>query len=230
MFGKGSKLGARTTRLSQGLLIALATVGLAGVQAASAQAATRTTANLIKNPGAEAGPGGTGDPVSLPSWTRVQGSTATAVKYGTPSFPTLSSPGPTGRGKNFFAGGDPDSCGCTQHELVQNISLQRFVSSIKRGHVGYQLFGSFGGFETQNDTAGLELDWFGTNGSFIGSQTIGFFLAADRKNVTGMLGTGVGAPVPKAARSARVTIVFDRSAGSYNDGYADNLSLVLQGV
>jgi hypothetical protein len=52
--------------------------------------------NLIKNPGAESGPGsGDGSTVAVPNWTVPSGGTFTAVKYGaTGGFPTASDPGP----------------------------------------------------------------------------------------------------------------------------------------
>jgi len=36
-------------------------------------------------------------------------------------------------------------------------------------------------------------------------------------------------PVPKKARSIRIVLAANRNDGSYNDGYADNLSLRLGG-
>src|SRR5436190_14999290 len=62
--------------------------------------------NVIVNPGAEANVGATTRTgVVHPSgWTFNHN--ATAVKYGSPGgFPTATSPGPSSRGNNFFAGG-----------------------------------------------------------------------------------------------------------------------------
>src|SRR4051794_6517346 len=88
--------------------VGLATALLLGVEALPALAATPP--NLIADQGAEAAKAGTGGVVAIPKWTRSTGTKATAVKYGSPGFPTATSPGPNVREKNFFAGGpaDPD--------------------------------------------------------------------------------------------------------------------------
>src|SRR4051794_23670339 len=74
----------------------------------STAGAVNTSANLLKNGTAEAAPGGTGNVVNVPGWTRSTGTKFTAVKYGTPGFPGNASPAPHQRGSNFFAGGPPE--------------------------------------------------------------------------------------------------------------------------
>jgi hypothetical protein len=221
-----SKVGGRSMHRARTLLIGAAVVASTGFVATPAGAAT--TANLIKNPGAEGSVGGTGGPVPVASWTRKNGGTATAVKYGTPNFPTVHSVGPAVRGKNLFAGGNDDTF--TQHELYQSISLAPYVAKIKGGHVTFSLSGFFGGFATQDDNASLLVEWHDASGTSIGSQLVGGVLAAARNNTTGMRKRTVTAAVPAAARSAVVIAIFDRFTGYYNDGYSDNLSLVLGNV
>src|SRR3954464_6886478 len=67
-------------------------------------------ANLIKNPGAESNTGATTNTqvVTPSNWTA--NNHPTAIKYGALSaLPTSSSPGPSGRGTNLFAGGPQDA-------------------------------------------------------------------------------------------------------------------------
>jgi hypothetical protein len=214
----------RSKRGSRALLIGFVVVAWTGLVAAPAGAAT--TANLIKNAGAEASAGGTGGPVAIANWQN--GSTATVVKYGTPNFPTVHSPGPASRGKNFFAGGNDD--GNSQHSLYQKISLQAYAAKIDGGNVTVTASGFFGGFTTQDDVAGVQLLWLDARGLPILHQNYGYVTAAQRHNVTGLLKRSSNASVPKGTRSVQVELRFNRVAGFYNDGYADNLSLILHNV
>ncbi len=61
----------------------------------------------------------------------------------------------------------------------------------------------------------------------IGSASIGPVTAADRANATGMLLRAAGGAVPVGTRTIDVVLQMTRLSGSYNDGYADDLSLVL---
>ena len=200
-----------------------ATMFVGGVAAHAA-----TSPNLIKNPGAEAAAGGTGGTVNVPNWTRTTGKTLTAVKYGTPGgFPTTSSPGPSTRGKNFFAGGS--DTGATEI-ATQTISLASFATKIKGGAVTATAAGWFGGFSSQTDNASLVVTFKNSSGAVVATMTAGPVTAAQRKSVTGMLQRTVTHSVPKTATTASVQLVLKRLDGSYNDGYADNLSLNLNGV
>src|ERR1700759_4309353 len=121
---------------------------VAMVVAVAPPAQAATTANLLKNPGAEASTG-----TNLHGWTHTTGTTLAAAKYGSANgFPTQGSPGPSNRGKNFFVGGkDADF---SNEVAVQTISLSKYVTKIKGGKVKLNVNGWFGGFANQNDTAG----------------------------------------------------------------------------
>src|SRR5436190_20587516 len=61
--------------------------------------------NAIVNPGAESNTGSaSGNDVITPSGWTASGK-PTVVKYGASGFPSSTSPGPSSRGNNFFAGG-----------------------------------------------------------------------------------------------------------------------------
>ena len=209
----------------------LLTVGVI-VRPESASAATKSTTspNLIKNPGAEAGPGSsTGGVVPVPNWTETTGTGFTAVKYGATGggFPTLTSPGPPKRGSNFFAGG-PDS---DNDVAVQTISLSNYLSAIKAGKASFSLAGWIGGSASLNDSGFVELDFKNQAGSLIGtSATLGPVTAAQRGNITGFLKKTTSGAVPKAARTAYLQLsLFSATTGApYNYGFADSLKLVIK--
>jgi hypothetical protein len=148
------------------------------------------------------------------------------VQYGAAGgFPTSTSPGPKSRGKNFFAGG-PDGANVV---AVQTISLSAFASAIKAGDATFTLSGWLGGYADQGDEAFVELDWKDASGDVVGtSATLGPVTAAQRDDVTGMLKRATSGSVPSTARKAYLQLSLTRVDGSYNDGYADNLSLIVK--
>lgn len=166
------------------VLVTTSVVGL-GLLLSALPANAATTANLIKNPGAEAHAGGTGQVVPIPSWTRQPAVNATVVKYAAPGFPNSTTPGPSGRGKNFFAGGPMSEPG--GGALIQTISLAGLASKIDKGHAKFAVSGWFGGKSTENDNVGMELTFSDKNGSTVDDVTLGFVTASQRGNVTKLL-------------------------------------------
>src|SRR4051794_35299627 len=100
--GDGVVVMTRARVLAVGVVLAATLVSTGGLASAGAP---RPPANFLQNARAEASPGGTGQTVNTPGWLGSVGKSFTAVKYGAPGFPSLTSPGPNNRGKNFFAGG-----------------------------------------------------------------------------------------------------------------------------
>ena len=206
---------------------ASATVKSGTVKSGTVKSGTRV--NLIRNPGAEAGPGSpTGGVVPVPDWTETTGTGFTAVKYGAPGgFPTLTSPGPSKPGVNFFAGG-PNS---DNDVAVETISLSSYLSAIKAGKASFALAGWLGGSGSLNDSGFVELDFKNQAGNLIGtSATIGPVTAAQRGDVTGLLREITKGAVPKAARTAYLQLsLFSATPGAaYNYGFADDLKLVIK--
>ena len=68
-----------------------------------------------------------------------------------------------------------------------------------------------------------------SNNTIGNAISIGNFVAANRNNRTGLLGADFNGLVPVGTRSALVELLMTRAAGTNNDGYADNLSLILSG-
>src|SRR5438552_2576357 len=90
-------------------------LGCLFVAAGPASAASAPTANLLANPGAEAGPGSPDGVVidAPPSWTDTAG--FTAIQYGAPGgYPTAAQSATVGGGRNFFGGGNTALATATQ--------------------------------------------------------------------------------------------------------------------
>ena len=181
--------------------------------------------NLIVNPGAESGPGDTttDKPVSqIPGWTK-QGD-FDVVPYGANGVAGLSDPGPSDRGKNLFTGG-PDT---PNTSASQTIDVTSNSSDINNGSVSYTLSGYLGGFSSQEDNARLTVKFEDSSGKVLATAHIGPVSATDRQNTTGILKRSTTGKVPKDTVKLVVTLLMTRTDGEYNDGYADNLSLILQ--
>ncbi len=183
------------------------------------------SANLIVNPGAEAGGGGDGSAVvAAPGWTTSGNFTVVNYVLGEPGgWPGPTSPGPSNRGANFFSGG-PDNASSS---ASQTISLTGYAGQIDRGALAYSLTGWLGGFDSQNDNATLSVSFEDKNGGSLGTSTIGPVLADDRGNERGFVYRDATGLIPIGTRSVAVQLVMTRTAGVFNDGYADNLSLVI---
>lgn len=181
-------------------------------------------ANLIVNGDAEAGPG-TPDamkPVTdIPGW--MTKGRFDVVAYGARGdVPAADDPGPPDRGKNFFTGGfnDPIST------ATQRVDVSSQSAAIDAG-VTYTLSGWVGGYATQADGAVVAIQLTDANGRGLGQAEIGPVTPSDRGSRTSFLQRSASGVVPKGTRKIVVTVTMTRRDGAYNDGYADNLSLVL---
>jgi len=207
------------------ITLALAlSLNLLGGPAASNAAAVPLGTNLLVNGDAEAGAGSLSgrDVLTVPGWTTANN--FTVVSYGAPDFPTADSPGPAERGTNFFSGG-PSTTGSSASQLID---VSAGAAEIDAGTLVAELTGYLGGFSGQGDNAVLTARFLSGTGEALGELVIGPVLAADRTNTTGLLFRGATNAVPAGTRQILVTLDTVRTSGSYNDGYADNLSLVLQ--
>jgi hypothetical protein len=202
----------------------------AGLAAAAVLITASTTAadaalpegNLLRNPGAEDGPGAnnTSTVVAPPEWTTM--GSFTAVAYGTPN--TLGfGQRPSDSGANFLAGGE----GSELASGYQTIDVAANAQEIDACRVTATARGYFGGLDTQDDRAGADVAFFGEDGGAIDVFQTGYPTAADRNNTSGYLSYEKTARVPAGTRAIRFTVTAQRTDGTYNDGYADNLSLTL---
>ncbi len=204
---------------------------LAGLVAASLLGAAPASAdvpvgNLLANPGAEAVPGTANDSdiVPPPGWT-VE-SNFTAIRYGAePGFPTVATGVAVGGGANFFAGGPSNAASAA----TQTVDVSVAAAEIDAGGVPATLSALLGGWEGQTDHATVAATFLNAAGAPLGTLSLQTVTAAERNSQTTLLRRSVSGAVPRATRRIAVRIDAVRDAGSYNDGYIDNVSLVLQG-
>ena len=167
--------------------------------------------NLISNGGAES---------DLAGWFSAGGEMASQF-YGAPGgFPG------SGHGSRFFYGGDAG-----ESTIFQDISLSGGASQIDLGLVRADLSAHLGGFDWQGDHAILQVQWLNGTGGVIRTDSAPTVTAENRGGVTTLLPRSLAnIPLPAGTRTARVVLQSVRHEGTANDGYADNLSLVLEQV
>jgi hypothetical protein len=216
----------RVPKVFLGAIGVLAGMSLVAVAlAVGASASSSLAPNLLKNGGADLGPAvsdASGVVATIPSWTRT--GSFTVVKYGAPGgFPdaTVSQ---TIKGRaNFFAGGPSNP----KSGATQVVDVTRYKAAIDAGKRKATLAGFLGGYATQDDALTVTATFLSATGKALGVLKIGPVGAAARKNVTALIQRTASEPVPKTTRSILVRLKAARTSGSYNDGYADNLLLVL---
>ena len=182
--------------------------------------------NVIQNGDAEAGPGATNDRDSQPppGWDVIPN--FTAVVYGSGAFPSTADSAAIGGGANFFAGGPESPTG----DIVlaqQRIDLTGAAPEIDGGNVTATLSADLGGYAAQADSAGVNAVISGDQVQTGSVASLPPVTAQDRGNVTGFVRRSACTQVEPNSRNAYVQIHASRSEGSYNDGYADNVSLTL---
>jgi hypothetical protein len=206
-----------------GVFLFLAFMCGSNVIVSSAQICT-TGSNLIVNGDAEADAASyaSGNDIDVSSWNPETGE-FTIGKYGVDAFPDPTDPGPTNRGSYLFAGGNTSPSSGSQ-----TVDLSPCATQIDAGNQSFSLSGYFGGYTLQNDNAQLTVTFKDASNNAIGSPvTIGPVLAAERNNTSGLLPRSTSGTVPAGTRSIDVVLLMTRLSGTYNDGYADNLSFIL---
>jgi hypothetical protein len=186
---------------------------------------TRATANLIANAGAEiiVGP----DPAQeVPYWDIVQG-TPRIFFYDDQSpttNPSFVGPGPSDRGMHLFAGG-PNN---TLSQLRQTINIDpAWQQAINDGRVTFDFSAFLGGLLGEPDHTDASLMFLDANFQTLGQQGLPSVTTLDREAVTGLFPVEAIDYLPIGTAFIQVDVVFLGGAGDYNDGYADNLELIL---
>jgi hypothetical protein len=193
---------------------------------APAQAAL-PSGNVVANGDAEAGPGATNstDHPTVPGWDTIPN--FTAVVYGTPQFPATAVSAANGGGSNFFAGG-PDNGFSDITAAQQQVDLSGAGPEIDQGNVQATLSADLGGFAGQGDSAtvtGVFSDSAGQ--TFNGVLSLPAVTPEDRGGQTTLLHRTACTTVTPGARNLFVQVIMQRTDPSYNDGYADNVSVTL---
>jgi hypothetical protein len=207
-------------------LLLLALCLALGAALASPAGAALPQGNLLRDGDAEATAGVSDDSsVACPIayWSNCD-TGATVVRYGAPGFPGVAESKRIGGGTNFFAGG-PNNAGSNIYKGVGVGGAQPEVDS---SAAVVTLGGCLGGFESQGDSAALFMRYFKEDMSFSDSAIA---VTPNRGGQTKLLPAQVTEVLPQKTRSILAYISFDRAgAGTYNDGYADNVSLRLSAV
>lgn len=181
--------------------------------------------NLVINPGAELGDASDDGwlVAVVPGWTTT--GNFTAVRYGPDwDYPSQTDPGPADRGNNFFSGGPENAASGAS----QNITVAALAGLIDSSSVSFALSAFLGGYLNQGDNAVLTATFLDSNGNALGSSDLGPVTNTDRQNATGLLFREVSGDLPVGTRSIDLALQMTRLDGVFNDGYADNLSLVLR--
>lgn len=127
-----------------------------------------------------------------------------------------------GGGKNFFSGGH-----AAVSRITQTIDLTSLAADIDAKKVEFQLSALLGGWKNQQDCAASTARFYDSSGYVTQTVTVGPVSAVDRKNRTALLLREATELVTAGARSVTVELLCICFQGGVNDGYADNLSLVL---
>jgi hypothetical protein len=146
----------------------------------------------------------------------------TIVEYGPGHWVGPTDPGSPTRGANMFIGGVQDDARITQRVDVASLAAQ-----IDAGGVDFALSGYLGGRGAERDMARISARFLDGDGGFISFGQIGPVTPADRGDLTQMLLRELDGTLPAGTRTIEVTLVMTRLDGPDNDGYADDLSLVL---
>src|SRR5579863_3823610 len=184
---------------------------------------TNLYTNLLLNPGAEDGYGSFSgnDLLAIPDWTTF--GNFNVVDYGAAGFPDAPEAVPIGGGNHFFAGG-PNSASSSAY---QDVSFADLATDIDNGGIVATLSGYLGGYLEDNDHIALSATWLDSFGDALGSFTLPIIEAAARGFTTGFQFVSSTVLVPAGAVGARISMAATRATGSFDDGYADNLSFTL---
>ena len=85
-----------------------------------------------------------------------------------------------------------------------------------------------GGHGSQADQATVTATFLDKKGHTVKSFRVGPVASAARTYETALLLRTATSKIPAATRKIKVVITSTRIAGSYSDGYADNVSLLLK--
>ena len=212
-------------RSSVGVLAVAAATVAALLVAGPLQARSNTlpAGNLVVNPGGEADqpPTDTNAVVPPQGWTTT--GTFTSIRYGAPDFLTTAFAGQIGGGNNFMSGGK----NAPLSTATQVIDISIAASDIDAGGVQAKLSAYLGGYNSQLDAAMVYAVFLNATDTPLGTVRVGPVMPADRQNKTTLVLRSAMAAVPKGTTKIKVVLTSTRAAGTYNDGYMDNISLVL---
>ncbi len=210
-----------------------ATVGLTGISASDQLAEPRPViiaardltvfavpvaleTNLVRNNSAEDGSAACSGTVRpIPEWTPA--SNLTVCPYGCEI--AVSEGVRTGGGSNYFYGGPSNAVSGAE----QVTDLTPLAAEIDSGGISATLSAELAGYQTQGDNAKVIATFRDASGADLSTIQVGPQAGTNLKWVH----HEASGAVPAGARSVLVKMISTRTEGSNNNGYFDNLSLVL---
>jgi hypothetical protein len=189
-----------------------------------ATTATRVSANLVMNPGAEAPPE-MGDDNGIPGWNGISDVVPPQVYlYDSESSEiTPTDPGPEDRGLYYFAGGDT-----VFTDMGQVITIDpAWRQAIDAGRVRFRFAAYLGGILAEGDHAEASVTFRNTQSQSLGVQKLPSITPVERENMTGLFPVEESGVVPAGTTSVHVAVSFHRVVGFFNDCFVDNIEFIL---
>jgi hypothetical protein len=225
--GAGEPLSLLSTQVGQVYaLLAAPEPGLAEppMLALSWQAAEplQRSENLVANPGAETVVGET----EIPGWGVIEGMATPRIFFydDNPDNPSPTGPGPQERGFHLFAGGaDGELSGMRQFIELDGSMLEASLQNRLKFS-----FGAFlGGKLLEQEHASVSLTFLDPNEQVLERIELPAITEREREGQTGLFPVAMSDYVPAGTRLILVEVIFRGFEGGFNDGYVDNLELVL---
>jgi hypothetical protein len=176
-------------------------------------AVARAGANLLSNPGAEAGARSKRgwDAVTIPGW-RVARGLPTVVRYGSPGFPAHHR---GGRGRQLFVGGPGGPA-----SLVKRVPLLSPVGHPLGHHARFHLAGRLGG--SASSAANVAVRFRSAAGRVLARQVLGRAGGTAARRADRLVHHRVGGRIPAGTVAADVTIRLATTLTNYNGFYSAN--------
>ena len=172
--------------------------------------------NVAVDPGAEAAQGGTGEVVPIPLWKTT--SAMTAVRYGTPGFPSAADAGGVGGANLFYCGAN--TAGSVAR---QRIAINGRSALIDGGGVSLDLTVRMGSTSTDGDAGRMIVRYLSGTGA-----VLGVLQTATVKATGGLMPrTLASGAVPAGTRALMVILKGTGTAGTSCDVFFDNVSVHL---
>ena len=115
--------------------------------------------------------------------------------------------------------------------MFQVVNLITYAGDIDQGYVLFNLSAWLGGYAGQDDSAIVSIQFKNFASQTIGNLTIiGPVLDADRGGITADIFCQQSGLVPVNSRSLIVSVNMTRTAGSWDDGSADNIRVELKHI
>ena len=185
--------------------------------------------NTVVNGDAETGPVATNFSSNIAPFGWTVAGTFTGVTYaaggGSDLNPAdaLDSQG----GSAYFAGGTTTGTSTAS----QRIDVSAYSARIDAGKIGLDLSGQLGGYAGQDDRAVVTAQFIAADGvTVLGTLALTGPLAAGRGGLSTLVDMETASFLTAGTRFVEIVVTMARSAGTYNDGYADNISAHLTGL